>query len=306
VVESSVSKDELDNSHATESPAIDGAERTVSLGSAYGVVQLIKNNHPYLVLFVCLQVALIISSAFLPSQQIEYLSCQAMFAIILAESALATSWLIFGPGSLSARILITPFWITLAASVGGVSTRPDVAFVVLLAIAISLSLPLGILLIAIKYWFRLYLAKSQQDSLSAAFQFEIIHWFVLTLCIAAILGLGRVATKNLTGGPSNDMRISAILGIAWTMTLLPSILVPLWNTSRTRLAWTIGASLALTAATATSAAYLLWHALPMLRSSRIFESTYLITIPLFACLVILGSLLVVREEGLRLMKRNPL
>lgn len=304
MVDENVSGHESGGSDTEESPANIAINSHPPQNSGSLMDKWNTNVSSWIVGFVILQVALIVSSAFLPSRRIEYLSCHVMFAIVLAESAIATSWLMFGTGPVSARIMIAPCWIAIGAGLGGVISRREQAIPILFTVAISVALLLIVILFALRYLLRIQLVKDHSLSPSKTFQFGIIHWFVLTLCIAAILGFGRFSDKNLTVGRSDEFTTSVILGLSWTISLLPTILIPLWHTTGRRLAFGIGLCFALTTTTAVCAAYLLWNLLTTVNSQTILGALFLITIPLFACVIIIGSLLIIRGAGLRLARRN--
>ncbi len=304
MVDENVSGSESCGSDADESPANAASESHALQNSWSSLGRWNTNESAWIVGFVILQVALIVGSAFLPSRQIEYLSCHLMFAIVLAESALATSWLRFGPGTIRGRMLISPCWIAIAAGLGGVLSRPEQAIPILFTVAISMAVLVIVILFALRCLLRIQLVKDRSLSPSRTFQFGMIHWFVLTLCIAAILGFGRFAAKNRTIGRPNDFTTSVTLGVSWTLSLLPTILIPLWHTTGRRLVLGIGLCLVLTSTTAVSSAYLLWNLLSIVNSPTILGGLFLITIPLFACLLIIGSLLTIRGAGLRLARRN--
>ncbi len=302
--DANVSGEESGGGDADDSLASDAIEAQTLQNSWSLTNKWNTNESLWITAFVCLQVALIVVSAFLPSRRIEYLSCHVMFAIVLAESALATSWLRFGPGPVSARIMIAPCWIAIGAGLGGVISRREQAIPILFTVAISVALLLIVILFVLRYMLRIQLVKDHSLSPSWTFQFGIIHWFVLTLCIAAILGFGRFAAKNGTIGRPNDFTTSVTLGVSWTLSLLPTILIPLWHTSGRRLLLGIGLCFVLTSTTAVCAAYLLWNLLTTVNSQTILGALYLITIPLFACVIIIGSLLMIRGAGFRLARRN--
>ncbi len=304
MVDENVSGHESGGSDAEGSPANIAIDSHPPQNSGSLMDKWNTNVSSWIVGFVILQVALIVVSAFLPSRRIEYLSCHVMFAILLAESTLATSWLVFGPGPVSARIMIAPCWIAITAGFGGVISRPEQALPVLLTIAISVSLLLIVILSALRYVLQIQLVKDDCLSPSGTFQFGIIHWFVLTLVIAAILGFGRFSAKNRTFGNVNDFTTSVTLGVSWTLSLLPAILIPLWHTSGRRLVLDIGFCFVLTSTTAVCAAFLLWNLLVTAGLPTILIGLFLITIPLFACVIIIGSLLMIRGAGFRLARRN--
>ena len=304
MVDENFSGRESGGSDADESPAITAIESHALQNSWSSLGKWNTNEISWIVSFVFLQVALIVGSAFLPSREIWFLSCHLMFAIVLAESALATSWLVLGPGPILGRMLISPCWIAISAGLGGVISRPEQALSILLTIAISMALLLIVILFVLRYMLRIQLVKNHSLSQSGTFQFGIIHWFVLTLVIAAILGFGRFSAKNLNIGRSDEFTTSVTLGVAWTLSLLPNVLIPLRQTSGRRLAFGIGLCFALTTTTAVCAAYLLWNLLSFVNSRTIWGGLFLITIPLFACLIMIVSLLIIRGVGLRLARRN--
>ncbi len=304
MVDENVSGLESGDRDAVESPANAAIDSHPPQNSGSLMDKWNTNESSWIVGFVILQVALIVGSAFLPSRQIEYLSCHLMFAIVLAESALATSWLMFGPGTIRGRMLISPCWIAIAAGLGGVLSRPEQAIPILFTVAISMAVLVIVILFALRCLLRIQLVKDRSLSPSRTFQFGMIHWFVLTLCIATILGFGRFAAKNGTIGRSNDFTTSVTLGVSWTLSLLPTILIPLWHTTGRRLVSGIGLCFVLTSTTAVCAAYLLWNLLTTVNSQTILGALFLITIPLFACVIIIGSLLIIRGAGLRLTRRN--
>lgn len=254
-----------------------------------------------LVVYGAVQIGLIALSALLPSRQIEYVTCQLMFAVVLPESGLAGVWLALGPGPLGVRIVLAPLWLLFAAGLAGIVDRPSDAFPVLLSIGVTLATLFALLLLVLRWCWRLQLLRNDQTGGGAVFQFRIIHLIALTLVVSVLLALGRVAVENRLLGRNHEVVLSAILGSVWALSLLPAVFVPLCQNGMQRLAWGLGLGLLLTGVTAAVGGQLLKQIEPGFNGPREFPY-FIVTIPLAAYLLMAGSLLVFRVTGLRLAR----
>lgn len=251
--------------------------------------------------YVALQIGLIAVSALLPSRQIEYITCQLMFAVVLTESGLAGVWLALGPGPLGVRIVLAPLWLLVATALAGIVNRPSDAFPILLSIGVTLATLFTLLLLVLRWRWRLQLLRKDQIGGVAAFQFRIIHLIALTLVVSVLLALGRVAVENRLLVRNHEVVISAILGSVWALSLLPAVFVPLCQDGMTRLAWGLGLGFLLTSATAAMGGLLLMQIVPGFNGPSEFPY-FIVSIPLAAYVLITVNLLVFRGSGQRLAR----
>ncbi len=258
----------------------------------------------WLVAFAITQVALLANSAFLPMRDMDYVVCQLLFALMLAESALAAMWLSLGPGPLAVRLVVTPIWMVICAAFIGFTQRPSTAFFVLLMIGGSLSVLITFLLLLLRWLLRLKLVQGPELTDSTVFQFGTIHWFVLTLCIASLLAFTRFAADQQLIRPSNEIVILAVFGGAWGLTLVPAVLIPLWHTSSKRFIFGLILSVSLTTATATLIAFLMVRLLPQVSRPTNPVPLFLVVVPLCAWVLITCNLLMVRRAQYRLARRT--
>lgn len=246
-----------------------------------------------------MQIALIVGSALLPSQQLEWFTCQIMFAVVLTESGLATVWLTLGPGPVAVRLLVPPLWLLVAATAAGATDRLEDAFPILLMTGGTLATALTAVLLLTRWRMRISLLRGDERGARVRFQFRIIHLIVVMLCVAILLTLGRLLSEYRMLRYHNDRVLSAILGSVWAMALLPAILVPLSPARSARWSWRLAIAATATIINAAGGVWLITCLVPDGGMTLRLLSP-LIVIPLVASIAIFGSLLMIRSAGYHL------
>lgn len=280
-------------------------EKTTELDRRNDRCELDKLSRRWLISFGMLQGLIIVGSAFLPTLDLTYFSCQLVFAVMLGESALAAIWLVMGPGKLVKRIIGAPFWIVASAGLAGLIERPDEAFRILLTIGAALALVFVLLLLFLSWSIAIELRRKNSEVATESFQFGMIHWFVLTLCIAVLLGLGRfIVTGKQFHLQHNELVISLVIGTSWALALLPAVFVPLWKAPGKRLIIGFALSAILLVVSATTNAIMVSQIIPELRQKNTPVPSFLVIVPALAGVLVAVSLLLIRAAEYRLTRRS--
>jgi hypothetical protein len=262
-----------------------------------------KREVAWLGVFLVTQIAFLVCSVFLPMSHLPHLSTKAAFAFMVAESTLAAIWLSLGPGPLAARIVVTPLWLLACASFNGLANRFPQSYEDFLILECIIVTVITLILQSLRWRYGLQIIHRNGSTDPQTFQFRIIDWVSLTVSISLIIAFNQFADKTVKLG-FRDIVISTLTGISWGIAILPAIFLPLWQTTFTRLFGGMILGLTLTAMISVGIALLTWQLLVFVKGLDPLLPLFLGTVPVFAWVLIVGSLLMIRSAGLRLTRRS--
>jgi hypothetical protein len=173
------------------------------------------------------QIGLLVLAAVLPSQQLPWPTTQVMFGIVIAQCVLAAIWLVLGPGNVWGRVLLAPLWIFAAALLGGVFTRPEDAFGIILGCCLVTSLSVLLVVVTARLLLRVRLVNMNGSSTSAPFQYRVRHLLILMLITSLVMAVVRLVDFSPLRPPMLREVTFLASGFVWALGILPMIFVTL-------------------------------------------------------------------------------